>query len=355
MNKHLLKYFFVYVTPILVFVSIYLGGIYSYIAIIYVFGLIPFLELFFSGTTQNMNEIEESLAIYDRWYDLLLYSLVPVQVALLIYFLYSVDDDSLLLWEKIGLMTAYGMSCGALGINAAHELGHRNSWYEQMMSKILLATTQYMHFFIEHNRGHHKNVSTDEDPASARYGETVYGFFVRSIRDSWLSAWHLEGKRLAANKQGFWSLHNEMLRFQIIQLLILAVIFLIFDWQVLLFYLGGATIGFLLLETVNYIEHYGLRRKQIADGRYERTLPIHSWNSNHSLGRILLLEVTRHSDHHYLANRKYQILRHFDESPQMPTGYPGMMLLSLIPPLWFRVMHKQIEKYRSTSEGGALA
>ncbi len=355
MNKHLLKYFFVYVTPILVFVSIYLGGIYSYIAIIYVFGLIPFLELFFSGTTQNMNEIEESLAIHDRWYDLLLYSLVPVQVALLIYFLYSVDDDSLLLWEKIGLMTAYGMSCGALGINAAHELGHRISWYEQMMSKILLATTQYMHFFIEHNRGHHKNVSTDEDPASARYGETVYGFFIRSIRDSWLSAWHLEGKRLAANKQGFWSLHNEMLRFQIIQLLILAVIFLIFDWQVLLFYLGGATIGFLLLETVNYIEHYGLRRKQIADGRYERTLPIHSWNSNHSLGRILLLEVTRHSDHHYLANRKYQILRHFDESPQMPTGYPGMMLLSLIPPLWFRVMHKQIEKYRATSEGGALA
>ncbi len=355
MNKHLLKYLFVYVTPLLVFVSIYLGGIYSYIAIIYVFGLIPFLEFFFSGTTQNMSEVEESLVNQDRWYDLLLYSLVPIQVALLIYFLYRVDDDSLLLWEKMGLMTAYGMSCGALGINAAHELGHRSTWYEQMMSKILLATTQYMHFFIEHNRGHHKNVSTDEDPASARYGETVYGFFVRSIRDSWLSAWHLEGKRLAANKQGFWSLHNEMLRFQIIQLLILVAILIVFDWHVLLFYLGGATIGFLLLETVNYIEHYGLRRKQISDGRYERTLPIHSWNSNHSLGRILLLEVTRHSDHHYLANRKYQILRHFDESPQMPTGYPGMMLLSLVPPLWFKVMHRQIEKYRSTSEGGAWA
>jgi alkane 1-monooxygenase len=355
MNTHLLKYVLVYITPILVFVSIYLGGLYSYIAIIYVFGLIPFLEFFFSGTTQNMNEVEESLAVKDRWYDFLLYSLVPIQVALLIYFLYRVDDDSLLLWEKIGLMTAFGMTCGALGINAAHELGHRSTWYEQMMSKILLATTQYMHFFIEHNRGHHKNVSTDEDPASARYGETVYGFFVRSIRDSWLSAWHLEGKRLAVTKQGFWSLHNEMLRFQIIQLSILVAIFIIFDWQVLLFYLGGATIGFLLLETVNYIEHYGLRRKKITDGRYERTLPIHSWNSNHSLGRILLLEVTRHSDHHYLANRKYQVLRHFDESPQMPTGYPGMMLLSLIPPLWFKVMHRQIEKYRATSEGVALA
>jgi len=355
MNKHFLKYVFVYVTPILVFISIYLGGIYSYIAIVYVFGLIPFLEYFFSGTTQNMGEIEESLAVKDLWYDLLLYSLVPIQLILLVYFLFSVNDASLPLWEKIGMMTAYGMSCGALGINAAHELGHRNTWYEQLMSKILLATTQYMHFFIEHNRGHHKNVSTDEDPASARYGETVYGFFVRSIRDSWLSSWHLEAKRLASTKQSFWSLHNEMLRFQIIQSIILIAILVLFDWQVLLFYMGGATIGFLLLETVNYIEHYGLRRKMISDGRYERTLPIHSWNSNHSLGRILLLEVTRHSDHHFLANRKYQLLRHFDESPQMPTGYPGMMLLSFIPPLWFKVMHRQIDKYRATSEGGALA
>lgn len=355
MNRHLLKYVFVYVTPVLVFISLYLGEIYAYIAIVYVFGLIPFMEFFFSGTTQNMNEIDESLALKDRWYDLLLYSLVPIQLFLLVYFLVRVDDDSLASWEKIGMMTAFGMTCGALGINAAHELGHRNTWYEQMMSKILLATTQYMHFFIEHNRGHHKNVSTDDDPASARYGESVYSFFIRSIRDSWLSAWHLEAKRLSSSKLAFWSLHNEMLWFQIIQGLILVGILLVFNLQVMLLYLGGATIGFLLLETVNYIEHYGLRRKKISDGRYERTLPIHSWNSNHSLGRILLLEVTRHSDHHYLANRKYQVLRHFDESPQMPTGYPGMMLLSLIPPLWFKVMHRQIEKYRATSEGVALA
>ena len=113
--------------------------------------------------------------------------------------------------------------------------------------------------------------------------------------------------------------------------------------------------GFLLLETVNYIEHYGLRRKKVNEKHFEQVLPIHSWNSNHTIGRLLLLELTRHSDHHYRASRKYQILRHFDDSPQMPTGYPGMMLLALVPPLWFRVMHKQIEVYRATVKGVDLA
>lgn len=119
-----------------------------------------------------------------------------------------------------------------------------------------------------------------------------------------------------------------------------------------MYYLGAALMGMLLLETVNYIEHYGLVRKRNESGYYERTMPVHSWNSNHSLGRVVLLELTRHSDHHYQANRKYQILRHFDESPQMPTGYPGMMLLSLIPPLWFWVMHREIRRYKSTHTAG---
>lgn len=211
-----------------------------------------------------------------------------------------------------------------------------------------------MHFFIEHNRGHHKNVSTDEDPASSRYGETLYAFFIRSVRDGWLSAWHLERKRLDRASQPFWSLQNEMLRFQIIQVLLLIIILLCCNWQTMLFFIGSAIIGFLLLETVNYIEHYGLRRKRIDGKYYERTLPIHSWNSNHPLGRILLFELTCHSDHHYMASRQYQVLRHFEESPQMPTGYPGIMVLSFFPPLWFKVMHQQIEKYKATNEGIAL-
>jgi alkane 1-monooxygenase len=316
--------------------------------------IIPFLELFTKGSQVNLNKIQEEIAKEDRLYDWLLYGLIPCQYIILIYFLFQVSNENLPFYFKLGAITAFGMSCGILGINAAHELGHRTTWYEQAMSKMLLLTTLYMHFFIEHNRGHHKNVSTDADPASSRLGETVYAFYFRTIWGSWKSAWHLESEKLKRNNISFWSFKNEMLRYQIIQLFLVAIIGIFFGLKTLLFFLLGALIGILLLETVNYIEHYGLRRKKNGE-KYERTMPIHSWNSNHPIGRLLLLELSRHSDHHYIASRKYQILRHFDESPQMPTGYPGMLLLSLFPPLWFRLMHQRIDLYRQSQKGSELA
>lgn len=337
------KYALVYISPLIVAFSIWSADIWSFSTLVFMFGIIPFMELFTKGSTQNLTAWEEELAKENRVYDWLLYGLVPTQYAILFYFLYKIGDPTLPLYAQIGMTTAFGMSCGILGINAAHELGHRNTWHEQFMSKMLLLTTLYMHFFIEHNRGHHKNVSTDDDPASSRYGETVYTFYFRTIYGSWMSAWRLEAERLQKSGQSFWTWQNEMLRFQVIQAAFVVGIYAFFGAHVLTFYLGGAAIGFLLLETVNYIEHYGLRRKKVGD-RYERTLPVHSWNSNHPLGRLLLLELSRHSDHHYMANRKYQTLRHFDDSPQMPTGYPGMMLLAMVPPLWFRVMHRRIEE-----------
>ena len=350
-----LKYASVYVSIGLIMLSLVLGGKWIFIAPLYVFGLIPLLELFFGGSTKNMEKVEEEIAKKDWKYDFIVWSVVPLQFAVMFYFLNRVDDGSLPLWEKLGMVFAFGISCGVLGINLAHELGHRNTWYEQFLSKMLLTTSLYLHFFIEHNRGHHKNVSTDEDPASSRYGENIYAFFIRSVRDSWLSAWHTESDRLKKENQSFWSIHNEMLLYQIIQITMLVAIAVIWSWEVMLLFIGSATIGFLLLETVNYIEHYGLRRKKIDGAYYEKVLPIHSWNSNHPIGRIMLFELTRHSDHHYLPSRKYQVLRHFDHSPQMPTGYPGMMVLALFPPLWFAIMHKQIDKYKATTEGIALA
>ncbi|MBL7817932.1 MAG: alkane 1-monooxygenase [Saprospiraceae bacterium] len=342
MHQSAYKYLSSYVAPLVVWFSLSASGLWTYFALVFVFGLIPALEFFFTGSEKNMTEVEESLALQNRLYDYIIWSLVPIQILLLFYFLERISDPSVWLSEKVGMVTAFGISCGVLGINAAHELGHRVTKHEQWMSKILLSTTLYMHFFIEHNFGHHKNVSTDDDPASSKYGENIYAFFIRTIRDSWLSAWQIEAKRLAQAQQGFWSWHNEMLVYQVIQASIVAAIGWFYGLQVLIFFLMSATMGFLLLETVNYIEHYGLRRQKISEKHYEPVQPNHSWNSNHALGRLLLLELTRHSDHHYKATRKYQILRHFDESPQMPAGYPAMMLLALVPPLWFRVMHKQI-------------
>lgn len=355
MSIRYLKYASVYMSIGVIMLSLIIGGKWVFVAPLYVFALIPLIELLFGGSEINMNKAEEEIARKDWKYDFIVWSVVPLQFAVMFYFLNRIDDGSLRIWEKAGMTFAFGISCGVLGINLAHELGHRNTWYEQFMSKMLLATSLYLHFFIEHNRGHHKNVSTDEDPASSRYGENIYAFFVRSVRDSWLSAWHIEGERLKKTNTSFWSLKNEMLVYQVIQIAMLVAIALIWNWKVMLWFIGAATIGFLLLETVNYIEHYGLRRKKIDGEYYEKVLPIHSWNSNHPIGRIMLFELTRHSDHHYMASRKYQILRHFDYSPQMPTGYPGMMVLALFPPLWFKVMHRQIEKYKATAEGVALA
>jgi alkane 1-monooxygenase len=355
MRLHKLRYYLVFISPAVLFASIYFGGALTCISLIYVFMLVPGIELLYTGTTLNLDPTAEEIEKNDKTYDYILYSLVFVQVGMMLFFLYKVSLPDIALLEKIGYTISFGLSCGVLGINVAHELGHRNTPLEQTMAKILLATSQYMHFFIEHNRGHHKNVSTEYDPASARFGESLYAFFLRSIPRSWLSAWHLEADRLKKNNQSVWSIHNEMLQYQLIQAAILLSIFYYFGIYTTLFYFAAACIGFLLLETVNYIEHYGLRRKKIGPDFYEKTLPIHSWNSNHALGRILLLEVTRHSDHHYMANRKYQVLRHFDQSPQMPTGYPGMMLLSFFPPLWFNIMHRRIHEYKASKEGVHLA
>ncbi len=340
-----IKYISAYVTPVLVFLALYSKNYWAFSTVIILFVIIPFFELFTKEDEKNMDEAEEKIALEDKLYDWIVFSIVPIQYFLLIYFLIQISSEDATLIYKIGAATAFGMSCGVLGINVAHELGHRLTKKEQTMSKLLLLTSLYMHFFIEHNRGHHKNVSTDEDPASSRLGESVYAFYFRSIYGSWVSAWQLEKENLKRNKYAFWSIKNEMLVYQIIQGLLLLVIGVLFGLNTLLFFIAGAFIGILLLETVNYIEHYGLRRKKKKNDKYERTLPTHSWNSNHPIGRLVLFELSRHSDHHFIASRKYQVLRSFDNSPQMPTGYPGMMLLSLFPPLWFNVMNKKVKEY----------
>lgn len=337
-----LKYLSVFSIPVAVYISLTSNGWWTFITLIEAFLLIPFLELFINADDSNLSEVEEEMRSNDPIFDWMLYLVVPVQYAFLIFFLFSIQE-SLLWWETAGRISAFGILCGVLGINVAHELGHRSSKFEQFLSKSLLLTSLYMHFYIEHNRGHHKNVSTIEDPASSRINESLYRFWIRSIVYSYISAWKLEFERMKRKGLSKFSLQNEMLQFQFIQLFLIGLIALIFSLEVMLYFIAAATIGFLLLETVNYIEHYGLSRNKVNEKLYERVKPIHSWNSNHVIGRLMLFELSRHSDHHFKASKKYQLLRHHENSPQMPTGYPGMMLLSVFPPLWFKVMNKRIE------------
>ncbi|MEX2589168.1 MAG: alkane 1-monooxygenase [Chitinophagales bacterium] len=352
-----LKYFVSYLVPISAFLAIYFGGYWSPLTFIIAFVLLPFFELFAKGTTYNFPKEIEQRKRKEKFFDYLVYLNVPLQWGIIVFFLYRVAYTPLSNLEFAGMILSVGICCGVLGINVAHELGHRRKKSEQWMAKILLLSSLYMHFFIEHNRGHHRNVSTDLDPASSKKNEPIYTFYFRSIIGSYLHAWKLENERLRKLGNSIFSLRNEMIRYHIWEGGLVAGIFLFLGVKAGVAFLAVALGGYLLLESVNYIEHYGLRRKELSPGRYEKTMPWHSWNSNHTLGRIFLYDLTRHSDHHYLASRKYQVLRHMDDAPQLPTGYPGAILLALIPPLWFKIMNKRVEsldeigKARLTEEG----
>ncbi|MBL7746275.1 MAG: alkane 1-monooxygenase [Chitinophagaceae bacterium] len=311
--------------------------------------IIPMVELLLKPDPSNMEAAEEELAKKDKSYDVLLYLVVILQFIALYEFLDGLKNDILPWYDIAGRIWVMGLLCGTFGINVGHELGHRVNKFEQTLAKALLLSSLYMHFFTEHNKGHHKRVATPEDPSSARYGEPVYTFYFRTIIFSYLSAWHISNEEVRKKGKPAISLYNEMIQFHLVQAAFLAGLYLAFGAWPVLYFVAAAFIGILLLETVNYIEHYGLQRKATGEGRYERAMPEHSWNSDHVLGRLFLFELSRHSDHHYMASRKYQVLRHHDNAPQMPTGYPGMMLLSLAPPLWFYVMNKRIKKSNTTT------
>ncbi len=342
---------FKYLSPVIIYLlawfSLTGSGWLTWAPMIYAWALMPLAELFISPDKKNLGAAEEELIKKDSVYDYLLYMIIVLQFMAVFIFLNAMKEDTLLWWEITGRIFSMGLLCGTFGINVAHELGHRIKPYEKFFAKALLLTSLYMHFFIEHNKGHHKNVATPEDPSSARLNEPVFSFYFRTIIFSYLSAWKIANQEMKKNNLPILHWKNEMLQAQVIQLLFVAGIFIWFGWQVTLYFLAAATIGFLLLETVNYIEHYGLQRKQKADGNYERAMPQHSWNSNHILGRLMLFELSRHSDHHYLASRKYQVLQHHEDAPQLPTGYPGSMILALVPPLWFYVMNKKIKQLQT--------
>lgn len=333
------KYLLAYTLPLSALAAIYFTGWRSWYPVIFGFVVIPLLEWVLPYSKKNPDEAREARKSASVFFDVLLYLNLPLLYFILFYYLHRVTSSPLAWHEYLGLTLSTGICLGVMGINVAHELGHRLRPFERVMAKLLLLPNNYMHFIIEHNRGHHKNVASPLDPASSRYNETVYLFYFRTITGSYRSAWHLERMRLQRAGRPVFSAGNEMLRFAVFQLLFAAGIAWLFGPAGLPFYAAVSLIGILLLETVNYVEHYGLRRREVAPGIYEKVKPVHSWNSDHEPGRIFLYELTRHSDHHYKAGRKYQVLRHFDESPQLPTGYPGCMVMALVPPLWFAVMN----------------
>ena len=335
-----------YMSPFILFFLAYLAftqvGWICFLPLVYTFGCIPLAELLLPPSEKNLTAAEAEMVKADKGYDYLLYAVVLLQYASLILCLISLTQSQLDMPTRVGRIVTMGLLCGIFGINVGHELGHRTNRLEQFFAKLLLLTSQYMHFFVEHNKGHHKNVATPFDPASARYGESLYAFYPRTIIGSYLSAWHIAADACKKKGKQVLSYHNEMIQYTLVQIAMLTLIYYFFGLTILLSYMVAALIGILLLESVNYIEHYGLQRNETTPGNFERPQPWHSWNSNHVLGRIMLFELSRHSDHHYMASRKYPLLRHMEHAPQMPTGYPGMLILAHFPPLFFRVMNRSL-------------
>ncbi|MBE7173533.1 MAG: alkane 1-monooxygenase [Williamsia sp.] len=331
---------------------IYAGTIFSltsrgwlcFVPMILTWIIIPVAELFIAPDERNLSSAEEEHATHNKAYDYILYMMVLLQLPVLLLFLYSMQDETLSWMEKTGRITAMGLFCGTCGINVGHELGHRVNPFEQGLAKASLLISLYMHNLIEHNRGHHKYVGTHQDPSTARYGEGLYRFWLRCTVYTYLHAWKIANKETRKKGQPVLGIRNEMIQMHLIEGVYVAAILCFFGPLILTYYILAALMGILLLQSVGYIEHYGLIRKQTGSQTFERVLPVHSWDSHHIIGRLLLLEVARHSDHHYMASRKYQVLRYHDTAPRMPTGYPGMILLALVPPAWFYVMNRRICK-----------
>lgn len=342
-----IKYFLVYLLPVTVYVSFTSKAWVTFLPVFVFFCIVPILELFFKADGENFDKETAKLEKENKLYSWILYLTVPIQLVMLFYFFQVIQEPGLAIIDYAGRIFAMGLMCGVIGINVGHELGHRLNRADQFLGELLLLTSLNTHFLPYHNGGHHFNVATPNDSATARKNEPLYIFWIRSHFMSYAEAWFLENKRMRENGHSAFSLQNRMVIYSIANILVLTAIYYLFSWFVFAAFIGAAVIGILLLETVNYIEHYGLLRKQNEHGRYERVKHTHSWNSDHIIGKLMLFNLSRHSDHHYNGSKPYQVLKSLPESPQMPTGYPGMMLLSLVPPLWFRYMNPKVVKFNA--------
>ncbi len=339
---------------------------------ILILGVIPAIDLLAGlDRTNPPDDMLEALE-NDKYYRWITFLYLPIQYTALVAVCYMIVDGNPIQWftdlvgatdwvaanvsselvaplettwyDKIAIAISVGC-IGGIGINTAHELGHKREANERWLAKIALAQVAYGHFYIEHNRGHHVRVATPEDPASSRLGENFYQFWPRTVLGSLKSAWHLEKKRYARKGTHPFHLGNDVLNAWLMTAVLFGTLAVLFGWQILPYLALQAVVGFSLLEVVNYMEHYGMLRQKVGTGdkqRYERVNPSHSWNSNNIATNVLLYHLQRHSDHHANPTRRYQTLRDFEESPVLPTGYAGMIVLAIIPPVWRSVMDKRV-------------
>eukprot|EP01094_Clydonella_sp_ATCC50884_P016562 TRINITY_DN274_c0_g1_i1.p1 TRINITY_DN274_c0_g1~~TRINITY_DN274_c0_g1_i1.p1 ORF type:complete len:646 (+),score=233.36 TRINITY_DN274_c0_g1_i1:55-1992(+) len=336
-----------FIFPLALLLGVYGGGVLTYLGVVMAYVVMPLVELLapidtYNPTREQCKRLEHQLA-----FRLLTWLYAPVPAIMVVWCAYLVSTSDYSWFELVGIVCSSALVTGGIGITVAHELMHKQNSFEQYLSMFILIFTGYMHFFIEHLHGHHKRVATEEDPATSRYGESLYAFVPRSVYGSFLSAWHLETARIERTygEGHVWSWRNQMLWFVATPAAVAASLWWAFGSSAVWYFAVQAVVGFSLLEVVNYIEHYGLVRSEADGGRYERVSPLHSWNADHVVSNYLMFKLQRHADHHTWPTRRYQTLRTWEFSPKMPTGYAGMMLLATVPPLWRYFVDPMVHKY----------
>ncbi len=301
----------------------------------------PFLDWLLGEDENNPPEEVVIQLDRDRYYRFLTYAVVPLHFVALIGAAWWAGTQDLSWWAFIALAIVAGITSG-LGINTGHELGHKKSKLERNLAKIVLAVPVYGHFWIEHSRGHHRDVSTPEDPASARMGENIYKFALREVPGAFNRAWAIEKDRLERRGRSAWNSDNQILQSMVLSLALQLGLVIAFGWLMIPFLVLHNIFAWWQLTSANYVEHYGLLRLKEPSGKYERCQPWHSWNSNHIYSNLVLFHLERHSDHHAHPLRRYQSLRNFDDLPTLPSGYFGSYLLAYVPWIWYRVMDKRL-------------
>lgn len=308
-------------------------------AIFYV--ALPALDAVFGIDRSNPPESAVPRLEADPYYRVITWAMVPLLWAGFIYNMVFLGTEELAWYWQLAVVVGTGNMLG-LAINLGHEMGHKKAWLDCKLALLALAPAGYGHFCVEHNRGHHRWVATPEDPASSRMGESIWRFMFRELPGAWFRAWGLELERLERMGKSEWSWRNEILQAGAITVLLWGVLIAVLGFKMLPWLLLVAFWGAFQLTSANYIEHYGLLRRKLANGRYEQCQPHHSWNSNHIVSNLALFHLQRHSDHHAHPTRSYQSLRDFPDLPSLPSGYFGAFLLAYVPPLWFRVMNPRL-------------
>jgi alkane 1-monooxygenase len=347
-----LGFLFSYSIPLLILLGYYLpDSPITFLTAPYAYLLVPIIDIVLGNDRNNVIKEDFDSLLHQKYFNFLVYSHVYIQYFLLAWGCYVLSIAELTGFQTFGIFVSQGIYSGTI-INVAHELGHRKSKLAEWHSKLALISVVYYHFYVEHNKGHHVHVATPKDPATAIKNQNIYAFWFQAVVGSFRSAWQIEkiqneriGESSRLSNQVLWGLVSSLVLFA----LLIGVFTQYFGAEALLtvkFLLVQSVMAILLLETVNYVEHYGIQRREISPNRYEKVNPLHSWNANHFFSNLLLFNLQRHSDHHAYASRPYQVLRHFDESPQLPFGYPLMVLMALFPPLWFVIMNKKLESWQ---------